>query len=115
MSTKYKLILLPEAQEDIREIILYIANELNSPQAAINLQEEFQEGIDSLAKEPERIKIVDEAPWKDAGVRKMRVKNYYIYFIISETDNSVKILAVIYVGRDQKKQMTERGMNKKNK
>ena len=48
MSTDYKLIILPEAQKDIREIILYIANELKSPQAAINLQEAFQEGIASV-------------------------------------------------------------------
>jgi len=114
MSTDYKLIILPEAQKDIREIILYIANELKSPQAAINLQEAFQEGIASLAKEPERVKTVDEDPWKDVGIRKLRVKNYYIYFIISDTDHAVKVLAVIYVGRDQKKQMSERGMSKKN-
>lgn len=114
MSTKYKIIILPEAQKDIREIILYIANELASPQAAISLQEALKEGIVSLANEPERIKIVDDDPWKDAGVRKLRVKNYYIYFIISESDLSVKVMAVIYVGRDQIKQMSERNLGKEN-
>ena len=57
---------------------------------------------------PERIKTVDEQPWNDAGVRKIRVRNYYIYFIISESDHTVKIMAVIYVGRDQKRQMIDR-------
>ncbi len=39
MSDNYKIIILPEAQQDIRNIVLYIANELVSPQAALNLQQ----------------------------------------------------------------------------
>lgn len=100
MSAKYRLIILPEAQKDIREIVLYIARELAAPQAALNLQDAFREGINSLAKMPERVKTVDEQSWKDAGVRKIRIKNYYIYFVISEADHVVKIMAVIYAGRD---------------
>lgn len=111
MSAKYRLIILPEARKDIREIILYIARELAAPQAALNLQDAFQEGINSLADMPERVKTVDEQPWRNAGVRKIRVKNYYIYFIISELDHTVKVMAVIYIGRDQKKQMTDRKMD----
>ena len=38
------------------------------------------------------------------------VKNYYIYFIVDDEEMAVKVNAVIYVGRDQKKQMTERKM-----
>lgn len=37
MSDEYKLIILPEAQKDIRDIIIYIAKELAAPQAALNL------------------------------------------------------------------------------
>ena len=45
MSDQYKLIILPEAQKDIREIVLYIARELAAPLAALNLQDEFQKEI----------------------------------------------------------------------
>jgi len=37
MSDKYKLIILPEAQQDMRGILLYIAGELCAPQAALDL------------------------------------------------------------------------------
>ena len=110
MSEKYKLIILPEAQKDIRDIILYIASELAAPQAALGLQDAFEEEINALSSMPDRIKLVEEQPWKDAGVRKIRVKNYYIYFVVSETQKEVRILAVIYVGREQEKQMAERKM-----
>ena len=39
MSDYYKPIILPEAQQDIRGIVLYIAQELFSPQAALDLQD----------------------------------------------------------------------------
>ena len=105
MSDQYKLIILPEAQKNIRGIILYIARELMAPHAALNLQDEFQKEINSLAKMPKRIKTVDEQPWKDAGIRKTRVKNYYIYFWIDEENKKVQIIAVIYVRRDQARQL----------
>ena len=110
MSDQYKLIILPEAQKDIRGIILYIARELMAPQAAHNLQDEFQKEINSLSKMPKRIKTVDEQPWKDAGIRKTRVKNYYIYFLVDDEEMAVKVNAVTYVGRDQTKQMSDRKM-----
>ncbi len=110
MSDQYRIILLLEAQKDIREIVLYIAKELAAPQAALNLQDEFQKEISSLARMPKRIKTVDEWPWKDAGIRKMRVKNYYIYFLVDDVEMAVKVNAVIYVGRDQYKQMADRKM-----
>lgn len=110
MSDQYRLIILPEAQNDIRGIILYIARELMAPQAALNLQTEFQKEIKSLTNMPKRIKTVDEQPWKDAGIRKTRVKNYYIYFIVDDEEMAVKVNAVIYVGMDQSRQMTDRKM-----
>ena len=110
MSDIYKIIILPEAQKDIRGIVLYIAKELAAPLAALNLENAFEEEIKSLVKMPKRIKTVDEQPWKDAGIRKTRVKNYYIYFIVDDEEMAVKIMAVIYVKMDQKKQMIKRKM-----
>jgi len=48
---------------------------------------------------PKRIKTVDEQPWKDIGLRKTRVKNYYIYFLVDDEEMAVKVNAVIYAGR----------------
>ena len=116
MSDCYKLIILPEAQQEIRSIVLYIARELAAPQAALNLQEEFEKEIKSLAIMPKRIKTVDKQPWRAAGIRKTRVKNYYIYFLVDDDAMEVKVNAVIYTGRDQTKQMTDRRiMTMKNK
>lgn len=108
--SEYKLIILPEAQKDIRDIVLYIARELTAPQAAFNLQADFEKAIKSLAERPKRIRTVNEQPWKDAGIRKIRVKNYYIYFLVDDDEMAVKVIAVIYIGRSQAKQMADRKM-----
>ena len=110
MSDLYRIVILPEAQRDIRSIILYIAKELAAPQAALSLQEKFETEIKTLTFNPKRIKTVDEQPWKDAGIRKIRVKNYYIYFLVDDNEMTVKANAVIYTGRDQTRQMNDRRM-----
>ena len=110
MSEQYNVIILPEAQKDIRNIVLYISQELAAPQAALSLQEEFRNSILSLEKLPKRIKLVNEHPWKNKGIRKLHVKNYYVYFLVDDDEHTVKIIAVIYAGRDQYKHMTDRSV-----
>ncbi|MBE0297045.1 hypothetical protein IHE59_07000, partial [Gardnerella vaginalis] len=38
----------------------------------------------------------DWQPWGNLGFRKIRVKNYYIYFLVDENRKEIQILAVIY-------------------
>ena len=108
MSELYDLIILPEAELDIRNIVMYIAMELAAPQAALNLQRIIEKEIRSLSYMPDRIRLVDEQPWRAAGIRRTRVKNYFIYFFIDENRMTVYINAVIYSGRDQTQQLRER-------
>ena len=108
MDKLYKVVILPEAQEDIRGITLYIARKLHAPDAALNLAATFQKSIQSLAIRPKRIKTIDEEPWNEIGIRKTKAKNYYIYFIVDDDDVTVYINAVIYIKRDQRKQLIEK-------
>ena len=103
MSETYKVIILPEAQKDIQEIIIYIAKELYAVQAALELHTEFYKAINSLSSMPKRINLVSSQPWKNIGVRRIQVKNYYIYFLVDDENLTVKVNAVIYMGRKQSK------------
>ena len=77
MSGIFKVIITPDAQNDIRNYVRYIAQELANPQAAAALQEELRKEISSLNTMPARYKTIDEQPWGSIGVRKFKVKNYY--------------------------------------
>ncbi len=67
----------------------------------------LREKIKKLSYLPERNPKICEIPWGDKGVRKLIVKNYYVYYIISETEKTVKIIAVIYGRRDQASRLEE--------
>ena len=90
---------------------MYIANELVSPQAALNLQQNFIDEINKLSFMSKRIKPIDEQPWGALGVRKILVKNYYIYFIVDDTAMEVKVIAAIYTKMDQAVQLSERNID----
>lgn len=110
MSESYQVIILREAQQDIRNITLYIARQLSAPQAALNLYNAFQKEIALLSHMPKRFQTIQEQPWGNAGIRKIRVKNYYVYYLVDDADKTVKVNAVIYIGRDQSKQMSKRNL-----
>lgn len=80
MSERYDLIILPEAEQDIRDIVLYIAQELSAPQAALDLQSEFRKKINSLATMPKRFKTIEELPWKNAVYGKQESKTIIFIF-----------------------------------
>lgn len=63
--------------------------------------------MNQLVLMPTSYQVIDEEPWGSQGVRKISVKNYYIYYWVDEEQKIVQILAVIYNKRDQIKQLSE--------
>ena len=61
----------------------------------------------TLDRMPERIKLTPEEPWHSQGVRRMLVKNYYVYFWINEDRHTVEITDVIYARSDQTARLLE--------
>lgn len=101
----YTVRITRQAREHLRSIKTYITNELLAPDAAKNTLSALKKEIKSLSQMPERIKLTDEEPWKSEGIRRMRVKNYYIYFWIDNAHDKVQITSIIYVSRDQAAQL----------
>ena len=101
----YTVRITRQAREHLRSIKTYITNELLAPDAAKNTLSTLKKEIKSLSQMPERIKLTDEEPWKSEGIRRMRVKNYYIYFWIDNAHDKVQITSIIYVSRDQAAQL----------
>lgn len=98
---KYRIEASVQARNDMLEIWDYIVTELQNPIAAGNLIDEIEKGIKFLATMPKQYKIVDIEPWRSQEIRKVRVKNFYVYYKIYEERSLVAIIMVTYVGRDQ--------------
>lgn len=99
-----------QAEEQIHEIAHYISYELKSPNAALHLMDTLEDAFSSLMQFPHRITIVNDEPWHSKGIRRLPVKNFFIYFWLDEDNMKVQITAVIYSKRDQLKQLAKMHM-----
>ena len=102
---QYHIRITRQAREHLRSIFRYIELELMAPTAATNTMQAIKGGILSLETMPQRIHLTPEEPWRSQGVRRKRVKNFYIYFWIDEERKKVQIIGVIYIKREQSKQL----------
>jgi toxin ParE1/3/4 len=103
----YEVKVTRQAYGQIREIALYIANDCCAPEAAQNLLDKLEASINDLAEMPKRHLLVDKEPWRSAGVRKVTVKNFLIYFWVDEENMKVLVTGVIYEKRDQLARLAE--------
>ena len=101
----YSIRITRQARDHLREIRRYIEKELLSPMAAKHTIAAMKAEMQSLGNMPHRIHLTPEEPWRTVGVRRTRVKNYYVYFWIDEENKRVQIIGVIYVKRDQAKRL----------
>ena len=49
--------------------------------------------------------MTPEEPWHSEGVRRLAVKNFYVYFWIDEDRKKIQVIDVIYIKRDQQRQL----------
>ena len=103
---KYTIRITRQAHEQLLEIKRYISQELSAPDAALNTIRAIRAEIAKLNDRPTKFGTIDEEPWKSAGFRKIRGKNYYVYFWVDEENRRVQVTAVIYVRREQFRQLT---------
>lgn len=92
---KYKLRILPVAQEDMLEVIDYV-NTL-SPLAATRLYDEIVEGIGSLADMPMRCALLKPAELRAKGYRALQIKNFMVFYVVIE--DVVQIRRILYAKR----------------
>lgn len=78
----YEIIIAPDAEADLFELHDYIAGVLLAPDTALTYLKAIRAEIATLAEMPGRIKPVDEEPWHSRGLRKIIVKNFYVFFRI---------------------------------
>lgn len=98
----YKIVVTNPAANDINNAVLYIANELNNKNAAVNLIDETQKAINSLSDMPGRYPVVGDASLAQLGIRMLQIKNYLVFYVIREETKTVVILRFLYSKRDWK-------------
>ena len=98
--TEYSVIIGKFAEQDLSEIISYIQEILFQPESAKRIYRAIKEQILSLSTVPGRYAVIAEEPYSSIGVRKIKVENYLIFYIVNEKDMTVSILRVLYNRRE---------------
>ena len=103
--TEYKVIILPLAEEDIADQTDYIAFVLKSSETAIHMVKGFRKVINSLSLFPQSHELDEDEELAAYGIRKTYYKNYKIYFLIDEREQTVYILRVFHMLVDSREKI----------
>ncbi len=104
---KYKVHITEQAEEQLWHIREYISHELLEKETSKKILKLLRESMESLVQFPQRARCIDEQPLGSFGVRKIPVKNYYVYYWIDEEGCIVHVIAVVYSKRDQAAQLEQ--------
>lgn len=95
---KYRVVISPNAQEEIREAFAYISR--GAPVNAARWIEGMYERIASLETMPERCELAREAEFVEGvAIRQMIFKSHRIVFFIDEPSASVQVVSVRHAAR----------------
>ncbi len=98
---KYKVKLTNYAIEQMTTIVSYISHTLLSPDNARSWAAYVKKGISTLDYMPTRHPLLQEEPWRSEGIRKLVIKNFYVYYWIDESQQIVWVIGIIYGKREQ--------------
>jgi toxin ParE1/3/4 len=94
-----------EFLQDLQGIKAYISTVLQESQIAENLVDRIMDAADSLDQMPERYRLYEKG--RHPGIRTMAVGNYVVLYQLEQPKELVKILRVIYGGRDIEAQLNQ--------
>lgn len=80
---EYKVVLTSEAKTQFRKIIYYLLHELESPQAATNVADDFDETVDRLSSVAGSLKICDDEVLRAKEYRTIHFRRHKYLMIYS--------------------------------
>lgn len=96
----YSIEISEPAENDLRDMILYISSHLSSPMTAMNMMDTIEEGLLGLADLPQKCPAVRDDRLAAMGYRKLLIKNYVAFFTIDEHSKVVNVERSLYARRD---------------
>jgi Plasmid stabilisation system protein. len=101
---RYKLRYLPLFYEDLEEKILYIAEELQNPQAAKDLLDAVEKAIMKRLPDAEKFEQYCSARERKYPYYRIYVKSFVVYYVIINDEGSEMIMEVrrfLYEGQNR--------------
>ena len=102
MMDVYSVLYSPAAKDDLFGVYSYIATELLEPEIAAKQTDRIRKAIRNLEHLPPRHAHVNWEPWLSMGMRKLVVDNYMVFYLVREESLEVRIVRIVFSGRDLK-------------
>ena len=96
----YRIHITKIAEQDLNSAADYIEQVLFNPQAADDLLDETEIQIQKLSYYPAKYPLVDDPVLKVQGIRFVPVKNYLVFYLISEPVKTIYIVRFLYARRN---------------
>jgi len=97
---KYRVDVSEPAENDLRDIVRYIASQLSAPISALHMMELLEEAMVGLSDMRQRCPLVADERLSQMGYRKLIVKNYVVFFSVDEKNKVVDVERILYGRRD---------------
>lgn len=97
---KYSVDVSEPAENDLKDIVRYIASQLSAPISVLHMMELLEEAMASLSDMPQRYPLVIDERLSQMGYRKLPVKNYVVFFFVDEKNKVVDVERILYGRRD---------------
>ena len=98
MQEKYEIKLSVKAKNDLKNIVLYIKNNIKEPTIARKYAQLIKKEINNLEYYPQKHEIIDIEIIKYLKIRKLNIKNYIVFYRINSSDKVVNIERILYSG-----------------
>ena len=99
---KYKIIRTDKADEQLREIIFYIADDSGSIDIALNYLNKIEKTIGRLEDFPMSGSIPGYSILRKQGYRVLVVERHLVFYKINESEKTVTIYAIVDGRREYK-------------
>lgn len=95
------------ASQNLKNIAHYYYDVLQDNKLAESVVGSIADKIDSLQTMPLRHQVWDEGIHTSFVLRRMYIRNYFIYYTVNEEESKVFIIAIISKARDQSNALNE--------
>lgn len=95
---KYKLEILPLFEDDLREILDYITEQLHNPAAAVDLLDDIEEAITERMSCPKAFLAYPTTKKRKAPYYCIHVKNFMVFYVV--IGNVMEVRRILYARRN---------------
>ena len=99
---KYKIITTEKADEQLREIIFYIADDSGSVDIALNYLNKIEKAINKLEDFPMSGSVPRYSILRKQGYRVLIAEKYLVFYKVNENEKTVIVYAVVDGRREYK-------------